>query len=642
MRTGKILLVEAEDDLRNRLDRLFGEVGHDVASVADEEAAARLIADGLEPDVLVTQPEPAGPSSRLSGLSPGSGLLLVDRELAESKEFGSEAGVVRCPPEPAEILRRVEELLLDHRAAGSGQSEGEVCLALASRLFSALTQARTAERRIDLLVDGFDESFGVLGTFILRKNGGEEEWIEVSRGLDEPLAAQVRAEIERRSGTRGVRPFWTRLPVGEEAAEVACLPVQIGESEIDLALHLSRAPERGALREAFMNLLGNAVRSAHRADQAQRSEVLLENQDASFRSLLGLSEQFTRARGRDALCERILAALRQELGMNRSAIFMRRSEEKGMLDLQAASGFAQVRLERIGLSCFHGVGAICFGSEEVQDLSSLPREGAVSREIGMLMEVGLPWAVPIITDGKPLALLFFGSLDHNPDLEDWERGVLEALVAAARVSFRNLRAVERYSNLSKEAVRALVAAIELANPEDRGHADRVAAASLVLGRTLGLDEDTLQTLAICALLHDVGKIVAGQRGLCSPDARGERVHPILGSQILSRSHPIPELIHGVEQHHERYDGAGHPYGLAGQQIHLFGRILAICDAYDRLTTRRNEPLTIPEALRRLERGAGLLHDPGLIAVFSGAIERSDAHTSSREAPAELLREVRLA
>jgi HD-GYP domain-containing protein (c-di-GMP phosphodiesterase class II) len=253
-------------------------------------------------------------------------------------------------------------------------------------------------------------------------------------------------------------------------------------------------------------------------------------------------------------------------------------------------------------------------------LTSLAREGAAAREIGMLLEVGLAWAAPVVDDGEPLGLLFFGGADPVDELQKWEEQVLRAIVGSAAVGLRHFQKVERLERISVGAIRGLVEALEMARPEERGHADRVVSYARMLGTALGLDGRSLQSLSIAALLHDVGKI-AGVSADATP-ARIARLHPILSSQILSRSKPVPEVIQAVEQHHERFDGHGHPYGLRGEGIHLHGRILAIADAFDRARSEGPAPASPREALQKLQLGAGLLFDPGLVAVFTGVIEQT--------------------
>jgi putative nucleotidyltransferase with HDIG domain len=298
-----------------------------------------------------------------------------------------------------------------------------------------------------------------------------------------------------------------------------------------------------------------------------------------------------------------------------------------MLELCAASGFSPVRLERIGLSRFHGVGAACFRAESAVNLATLPREGAAAREIGMLLDVGLLWAAPILDEGEPLGLLFFGGSEQEGEIQRWQRQILRAVLGSAAVALRNLRQLERLEGLSGGVIRGLVEAYEISNPDDRGHADRVAGFARLLGSLLGLEGETLQSLTIAALLHDIGKIGTLSNGSESTAEHRARIHPIRGSQILSRSKPVPEVIQAVEQHHERYDGHGQPYGLRGQGIHLFGRILAVANGYDRALRELGGSASAKDALRRLQRGAGLLYDPGLVAVFSAELERNPSAVS---------------
>jgi putative nucleotidyltransferase with HDIG domain len=248
------------------------------------------------------------------------------------------------------------------------------------------------------------------------------------------------------------------------------------------------------------------------------------------------------------------------------------------------------------------------------------------------LDVGLHWAAPILDEGEPLGILFFGGAEDEAEIPKWQLQILRAVLGSAAVALRNLRQLERLEGLSGGAIRALVEAYEILNPEERGHADRVAGFAHVLGTLAGLQGQDLQSLTIAALLHDIGKIgIPVQATDGSADHR-TRIHPIRGSQILSRSKPVAEVIQAVEQHHERYDGRGQPYGLRGEGIHLFGRIVAIANAYDHALRRPDESRFAKDALRRLQRGAGLLYDPGLVAMFSTEMERNPVSLAEGRPP----------
>ena len=456
------------------------------------------------------------------------------------------------------------------------------------------------------------------GTLVVRRGPQPGDWIEASQGLSDSVATRISAEIARRSTHRGIRPFLTTLRIDDEPRHVACAAIQLGPEELDLALDLVRSPKEARVREAMMNLVGSTMRAASTAGKLQHTRRLLEAQSTSFDSLMEMSRDFTSVGHRGTLCEKILAALRREFGLGRSALFLPRQEGKGLLELRASFGFSEVLLERIGLSRFHGLGKEAFEVAEVRGLDQFAHDGAAGREMEKLFDAGLQWVCPIALENQPLGLLFFGGKEGD-GLSAWERQFLQALTGSAAVALRNLEDAENLHRLSIGSLRALVGAVELCHPEDRGHADRVGRLSTILGKAAGLSEEELQNLAFSAYLHDVGRI-----GEASGDSARGRKHPVLGSRILSHSSADSSVIQGIEQHHERYDGRGYPYGLRGDGIHVFARIIAIVDAFDRILHGDGAPTEAGDALRRLERGAGLQFDPGLTAVFSGEISHQPA------------------
>ncbi|MGH2570495.1 MAG: hypothetical protein ACRDGR_04675, partial [bacterium] len=225
MRTGRILLVEPEDDIRRDLDRQLDQAGHDVAAVPDASDAARLLEEGLDPDVVVLGGDDAG-SGTLRRLAPRAAHLRIDRAARRVRGFEDAGDAAFCVPDPAEVLRRVEELLLRHHPP-LGSDPGSRCLDLARRLANALPRARSVEERIALVTDAFDSFFGVRGTLVVRRraSGG---WIEATQAVSNAVVERIEKEIARRSRTRDIRPFLTRLVVDGAAHEVACVAIGLG------------------------------------------------------------------------------------------------------------------------------------------------------------------------------------------------------------------------------------------------------------------------------------------------------------------------------------------------------------------------------------------------------------------------------
>jgi HD-GYP domain-containing protein (c-di-GMP phosphodiesterase class II) len=178
-----------------------------------------------------------------------------------------------------------------------------------------------------------------------------------------------------------------------------------------------------------------------------------------------------------------------------------------------------------------------------------------------------------------------------------------------------------------ETIRALAGAIDAKDPYTRGHSERVAQLSVEIGLELALPPDELRALEMGGILHDVGKIgipdvVLGKPGALD-DAETElmRTHPRVGAEIIQGVEFLRHALPCVRNHHERWDGAGYPDGLARDDIPLIARIVNAADTWDACTTERPyqraiEPHAVLDILDRL-RGAQLdpeVHD-ALVAVL---------------------------
>ena len=174
----------------------------------------------------------------------------------------------------------------------------------------------------------------------------------------------------------------------------------------------------------------------------------------------------------------------------------------------------------------------------------------------------------------------------------------------------------------------LIQALDARDPSSRGHARRVQAGAMEIGRTLGLDPEGLRALRLAALLHDVGKVVVPEHVLCKPgrlsDAEFEKVkaHPLAGVAILAPSGLPEPVLEIIRHHHERWDGHGYPEGLQGTAIPLGARILAVADALESLTSERAWRGRLPpaEAAGLIETWSGVQFDPEAVAVVRGQVD----------------------
>jgi HD-GYP domain-containing protein (c-di-GMP phosphodiesterase class II) len=170
---------------------------------------------------------------------------------------------------------------------------------------------------------------------------------------------------------------------------------------------------------------------------------------------------------------------------------------------------------------------------------------------------------------------------------------------------------------------ALSHAIEARDPATRGHGARVTALAQAIAVRLGWGEARIEALRLGARLHDVGKLAISMRVLAKPGPLDElelrlvRTHPLVGARLLGVAGPGRVALPYVLYHHERWDGDGYPTGRAGEDIPLEGRVLAVADAYDAMTsTRPYRPALSPEhALEEIDRCAGTQFDPAIAGLF---------------------------
>jgi putative nucleotidyltransferase with HDIG domain len=176
-------------------------------------------------------------------------------------------------------------------------------------------------------------------------------------------------------------------------------------------------------------------------------------------------------------------------------------------------------------------------------------------------------------------------------------------------------------------VRSLAAAVDAKDPYTRGHSDRVAHYAWLAGEKLGLSSEQQQALEMAAYLHDIGKIGIPEGILLKPDKLSEeemadmRHHPLIGASILEPvSFPWP-ITPVVRHHHERWDGAGYPTGLAEHRIPLLARVLSVADAYEAMIADRpyRAGRSEAEGLAELRACSGTQFDPEVVSAFAAAI-----------------------
>jgi diguanylate cyclase (GGDEF)-like protein/putative nucleotidyltransferase with HDIG domain len=192
-----------------------------------------------------------------------------------------------------------------------------------------------------------------------------------------------------------------------------------------------------------------------------------------------------------------------------------------------------------------------------------------------------------------------------------------------RIADEQRRASES-AQLHRESTEVLARAIQAKDEGGSRHVERVQFYATALAHRLELSELDLQAVEVAALLHDIGKLavpehILSKPGPLTPDERKKmQLHAQIGAEIVSAV-PFPcPVAPLIRSHHERWDGAGYPSGLSGEQIPLGARILSVVDCFDALTSARpyRPALSTDDAIQMVRDEAGKAFDPAIVAHFT--------------------------
>jgi putative nucleotidyltransferase with HDIG domain len=228
---------------------------------------------------------------------------------------------------------------------------------------------------------------------------------------------------------------------------------------------------------------------------------------------------------------------------------------------------------------------------------------------------------------------WLAAVNHAQDAEfgTSEASLLSSVAAILGIHGGNIELYRQQSELLAGIVRALTSAIDAKDQYTCGHSDRVARIAVRLAEELGCDAETLNTIYLAGLLHDIGKIGIDDQVLRKPDKLTDeeyehiKRHVVIGHKILRDLGKLKDVLPVVLHHHESWDGAGYPARLGAQDIPLAARIVAVADSYDAMGSDRPYRKGMPEEkIERIFRsGAGQQWDPAVIEAFFRA--RADIH-----------------
>lgn len=363
----------------------------------------------------------------------------------------------------------------------------------------------------------------------------------------------------------------------------------------------------------------------------------LEHENIQLKQALSLyeySERMSRATSLEPIFDLLIEVARQELtpdvvsvwvktpplasgaleGAESSAFRCVRRWNRGDLDFEPLQLAQRVRLELLAQLEQRGEPLVLSGAQALEVVGR-PQTVAVG-SLSLL-------AIPLKNKGELEGFLTAFVFDDARVFVEGGRKMLAVLCGRASAALESAALYGELEQTFKQTIQAFANLLEDKDPYTKGHSDRVSRYARLIAAGMGLPREDVERIADSALLHDIGKMGLRYEDLNKVEPLTEaeyemfKSHTTRGKWMLEPISFLHHLIPGVYHHHERWDGRGYPLGLAGEEIPLDARILAIADTYDAMTSHRAYRRALPHdvAIREIKAFAGAQFDPALVEVF---------------------------
>ena len=363
---------------------------------------------------------------------------------------------------------------------------------------------------------------------------------------------------------------------------------------------------------------------AHQTSVALQKALLYMDQKESAEiasALLEFSGRLSAAQDLDEVLTRTVELSSRLLGSPRSSIWLQ-EPETGDLVPEALWGYEGSYRQQVAQARYPK--EVVFQFLESAGPFVLP-PGSMEQLEGIHPDAHrVTWAVsPLRMDGRVGCLAVAAPALGNYEFSERKMRLLEGIAHQAELAITNAGNFDNLERTFLSTVEALANALEAKDEYTSDHARSITDMALEVASELKLDPHTIKRLELGALFHDIGKIGIPSEIIRKPGPLTEEErkimerHPELGDRILEPIERLAEVRPIVRACHERYDGAGYPDGLAGEEIPIEARIIFVCDAFHAMTSDRPYRNRMPDedAFGRLEANAGTQFDPTVVASF---------------------------
>ena len=382
----------------------------------------------------------------------------------------------------------------------------------------------------------------------------------------------------------------------------------------------------------LVQLLGNRM-----ASEIEKAVLLQASKKRGQRleTLVKIIREISSTLDRDQLLNDIIDSARELLHAEASSLFLV-DEDTGEIILKIARDVHQTHLPEIRIPAGKGIIGTVIESGEtilVKDTSKDQRHyDRVDQTSGLDTRsiLAVPLQTPTVILGSERGITqskIIGGIEAINKIEGTfnqeDIQLLKTLADQAATVIHLARLYADANELFIDTIQAITQAIDAKDPYTHGHSQRVSEFSVILAKEMDLPPESVHHIRVGSLLHDVGKIGIPDLILTKPgrlnsdEYRKMKEHPTIGAKIMGEVRMLQDEIPALAEHHERVDGNGYPLGLSDEQISLGGKIVAVADVFDALTSNRpyREALSAEEALDILISNRGTHLDGKCVDMF---------------------------
>lgn len=370
-----------------------------------------------------------------------------------------------------------------------------------------------------------------------------------------------------------------------------------------------------------------ATKPASRMQQLQKRNRELQEWKRRLSLLLDYGKKMSARRELDGLLHLLVDVARNVLQADRCTVFLL-DKKAGELWSRVASGAPEIRVPSN-----KGVVGEAMTRDRVINIHDVYKDARFNQDVDKITGYrtrNLLTAPMRNNKGEAIGAFQVLNKKRGAFTRDDEE-ILVIFAAQAATAVENAQLYGELRSAAKDTIFRLAAAAEYKDHDTRNHLERMSRYSMILAEELGMPGDWAQNLLLASPMHDIGKLGVPDAILKKPGKLSEeewsemRRHPLYGADILKDSdNELLKMSARVAiAHHEKWDGSGYPKGLAGEAIPMEGRIVALADVLDALTSRRvyKPAFTLEDTIRMIDEQSGKHFDPKVVEAFHRALPR---------------------